>query len=158
MPSWRFFEDVAQVPKLYFRYSQVENPQEWTPWHNFENKYPEEGKNRSWRQVFYNPQENLSLYWGMQIYNLMVLLAQTSLTPGQLRELEPYQNIRTMLYHHIVKKNQSICKFQFRLSMQNLEFTNLDAVKITQQNLTPHFLILVNQSKDGEIVFKDELS
>lgn len=114
-PSWKFFEDLTPIPKIFYRVSQNgNNYSEWLPLN--QNK-----PQRSIRKLFHNPEENLQLTYQAQIEQLVNDIAElpSSNYVLALESLTSYKIVSAYIKEQILLSHTTPY-FQFKIGA--LEF------------------------------------
>lgn len=98
-PSWRFFDQLEHVPKIFFRFSTEEG--QYTPWQQLQLRTP-----RKFSALFFNPIGNLNF-------------AFHSLTEQLISDVNDYQNFQeTVSYRLMVEM------VRFNLQKRQIETAN----------------------------------
>lgn len=116
-PSWRFFEDITPIPKVYYRIQQ--NGFVYTPWIELQfSPGP-----RKFSHLFHNPDENLRITYQVQIEQLLndIAIAQSD-AEGFIPQLASYKIIFALIRLQILDRHpEGFESFQFKIGA--LEFT-----------------------------------
>lgn len=120
-PSWRFFESLTPIPKVYYRVKEDSpNYGQWTPLIKPEVK-------RRWFNLFHNPSENLYLTYQVQIEQLLndlSVLSEQDQTPPE--KLVTYRIVKAYIESQILRLSpHPIQSYQFKIGV--LEFTPANA-------------------------------
>lgn len=114
-PSWRFFEGLTPIPKIFYRTSQNGNSySEWLP-------LPQKKPHRNIRTLFHNPEENLNLTYQGQIEQLVNDIAELPTNDSTLliESLTSYEIVYAYIKEQ-VQLRHSDSYFQFKIGV--LEF------------------------------------
>ncbi len=122
-PSWRFYEDICEMPMLYYR--SVEPEGEW--------KEAWQKPKRSWKTLFVNPEVNY-------LFACQSLLNQVENDVNELGEAEHTEFARSVsyrllqnlvLYQMRMQREGSFKRYQFKLMAANQGVEQLDDVLIS---------------------------
>lgn len=119
LPSWRFFEDLGPVPKLYCR---VRSPQsEFSSW-----SLLLEPKARHFSQIFFNPSGNLRLACHSLVEQTFLdINDQSAESADHFSETVSYQLLQNLVEFQILKGRQYpdkvLYQFQIQVTLPNGE-------------------------------------
>jgi hypothetical protein len=107
-PSWRFFEDLGDVPVLWYRVARVGT--ELGNWQNCTKRLT-----RRWHGLLLNPQGNLLLASGSLLQQLLSDVEQVDEKhPERVEKFVSYQLTRNLVRHQI--SEMAGLHYQFKLS------------------------------------------
>lgn len=116
-PSWRFFESLTPIPKVYYRISR--DGVSFLNWQEFQfNEGP-----RQWYHLFYNPMANLRLTYRVQIEQFLNDVAELDCYSENFhKSLISYQIVSTFLKQELqLRYRQDLKFYQFKIGV--LEFS-----------------------------------
>lgn len=109
-PSWKFFEDFLEFPKLQVRHRMEDG--DWSPWLE-----PVPAPSRKWHHLFLNPEGNLRMACRSLVEKLL----------GELENLKHDQNIEKNDAFLLVKssarallKDQKFQEYQFQIVIHDI--------------------------------------
>jgi hypothetical protein len=111
-PSWKFYEDLGDVPILFYRIK--ERGSIWTPWKNCVEK-----KKRKWTKLFLNSQGNVHLAYGSLLQHLVTDIQEIEDSDYfSLKSKASYQLVQNLVLFEISKTNsfQSGMQYEFKVS------------------------------------------
>lgn len=100
-PSWKFFEDYAEIPKLFFRASETD---QW--------RIIEEPADRTALQLIFNPKGNQSLALGSLVQQLLFDLEKTKKVPD-FEKTVSFELVRELVRRRLGPGARS---YQFKLA------------------------------------------
>jgi len=106
IPSWRFFDDVGHVSKLFY---QVDTAQKWQPCF--------QPQARHWYQLFLNPHTNLRLALNSLVDRLMseISAINPQANKDQLPQSVSYQLVENLVRHQVRSLLPKAQSFRFKI-------------------------------------------
>lgn len=120
IPTWKFFDQLGTVSKLYYRTLNQSGCTEWMP--------VIEKPDRRLLNLFYNPKGNLYLACVALVDRLVFEMgAKSSLSADQIEQLESYLFVQNMVHVLLRSKNvQPKIRFQFKIEVQSEQTLSAD--------------------------------
>lgn len=105
IPSWRFFDDVGHVSKLFY---QTNLATQWQPCF--------QPQPRHWYQLFLNPQTNLRMALNSLVERLVSEISEaTEASKDQIPQSVSYQLVENLVRHQARSQNVNIKTFRFKI-------------------------------------------
>lgn len=105
IPSWRFFDDVGHVSKLFYQTNLA------TQWQPCFQPLP-----RHWYQLLLNPQTNLRMALNSLVERLVSEISEsTEANKDQIPQSVSYQLVKNLVRHQARSQNTNIKTFRFKI-------------------------------------------
>jgi hypothetical protein len=130
-PSWRFFESLTPIPKVYYRISFED--QSVSDWQEFYFHEP----TRKWHHLFFNPMANLRLTYRVQIEQLLNDVAETHCYSENFhKSLISYQIVSTFLKNELHDRYGENCqRFQFKIGVLQFEGATFETLPTWSESI-----------------------
>jgi len=130
-PSWRFFEGLSPIPKIFYRTSQ--NGIYYSEWSPLTQAEPI----RNFKKLFHNPSENLALTYQVQIEQLLNDISELSISTSaiSIQSLTSYRIVYSYIKEQILLRH-SDKYFQFKIGA--LEFNTTNSLPEWSDSLYSH--------------------
>ena len=115
LPSWKFFEDLGEVPVLYFR---IKSAGQWTEWKKWIDPIE-----RKWWQLIFNPQGNLNLAYGSLVQELCDEIHKSK-DIEQLENSKPFQDLKNLL----LERSLGMSEVQFKIVAEQAQGPSIDVL------------------------------
>lgn len=128
-PSWKFFDDIGDEPRLYLRAGVGATLGQWEP------ALPRPP--RRWRALVYNADGNLLLACGSLVQQLCDELEATDPAhPERLTATVAYELTRNLVQFRLRERAPAATRYQFKLRLHRLDGSDEDVLVSPEYELT----------------------
>jgi hypothetical protein len=119
LPSWKFFENSGDLPRLYYRVAGPDEEfQDWKP--------ALDKPKRNWSGLFINANVNYILACDT-ILRLLIL----EISKDNLEGTTAFQMVKNLCRYEILRKEKSMTQYQFKIAMESCSDNSFDEILIS---------------------------